>query len=48
VDVALAAEGGDQPPVWSTGTARFSVGREPLGVQFWLRFRRMLHRRFLI
>jgi putative peptide zinc metalloprotease protein len=48
VDVALAAEGSDQPPVWSTGTARFSVGREPLGVQFWLRFRRMLHRRFLI
>jgi multidrug efflux pump subunit AcrA (membrane-fusion protein) len=37
-----------RPPVGTTGTARFLVGREPVGVQLWLRFRRMLHRRFLI
>jgi len=37
-----------RPPVGVTGTARFIVGREPIGTQLWLMFRRMLHRRFLI
>ncbi|MHC4788081.1 MAG: efflux RND transporter periplasmic adaptor subunit [Planctomycetota bacterium] len=44
--ILLEAEG--RPPVGATGTARFLVGQEPLGMQMWLRFRRMLHRRFLI
>ena len=38
----------ERPPVGVTGTARFIVGRLPLGEQFRLRFRRMLNRRFLI
>ncbi len=32
----------------ATGQVRFVVGSEPLGAQIWLRFRRLLHRRFLI
>ena len=35
-------------PVGVTGTIRFVIGRDPIGTQAWLRFRRMLHRRFLI
>ncbi|MHC4592939.1 MAG: efflux RND transporter periplasmic adaptor subunit, partial [Planctomycetota bacterium] len=37
-----------EPPVGVTGTARFRVGREPVGKRLYMRFRRMLHRRFLI
>jgi len=47
VDVVLD-QGSEAPPVGVTGTARFLVGRQPLGEQFWLRLRRVLHRRFLI
>ena len=47
VDLVLE-ETPDEPPVGVTGTARFTVGRDPIGKQAWLRFRRMLHRRFLI
>lgn len=47
VDVALAP-GQEPPPVGVTGTARFVVGRATLGSQLWTRFRRMLHRRFLV
>ncbi len=35
-------------PVGATGTVRFVTGRSPIGHQFWLHFRRILHRRFLI
>jgi hypothetical protein len=31
-----------------TGTARFVVGRDPIGKQFYLRLRRMLQRRFQV
>jgi hypothetical protein len=37
-----------RPPVGVTGAARFTVGRDPIGVQLWVKFRRMLARRFLI
>ncbi len=47
VDIALNAEG-QTPPVGSTGTVRFVTGKSPIGQQFWLHFRRILHRRFLI
>ncbi len=47
VDVVLDADAGG-PPVGATGTVRFVVGEESIGKQLWLRFRRMLHRRFLI
>jgi len=38
----------DTVPVGAAGTARFVVGREPIARQLWLRFRRMLQRRFLL
>ena len=47
VDIALDA-GADKLPLGSTGTVRFMVTRKPIGKQVWMRFRRMLHRRFLI
>jgi len=47
VDVVLDADA-EGLPVGATGTVRFVVGEESIGRQLWLRFRRMLHRRFLI
>jgi hypothetical protein len=46
-DIVLDA-GQVEPPVGTGGTVRFVVGKDSIGEQFWLRFRRMLHRRFLI
>jgi len=47
--VDLVLEGTPQGlPVGVTGSARFVVGRDPIGKQLWLRFRRLLRRRFLI
>lgn len=47
VDIVLD-ELATRPPVGVTGTARFTLPGEPVGFQFWMKFRRMLHRRFLI
>jgi len=47
VDIVLDP-GQERLPVGVTGTVRFVVGKEPIGQQFLLRFRRLLHRRFLI
>jgi hypothetical protein len=47
VDIVLD-ELATRPPVGVTGTARFTLPGEPIGFQFWMKFRRMLHRRFLI
>lgn len=47
VDILLDA-GQPQLPVGTTGTARFVVGRDPMGKQVYLKFRQMLNRRFLI
>lgn len=47
VDIVLDANA-PPLPVGTTGTARFRLGKNPIGKQAWLRFRRMLHRRFLI
>jgi len=49
VDVVLeAAPDQPPPPVGTVGIAQFVVGSDPLGKQFWLHLRRMLHRRFLV
>ena len=47
IDIELD-ESATLPPVGVTGSARFIVGRDPIGKQAWARFRRILHRRFLI
>jgi putative peptide zinc metalloprotease protein len=47
VDIVLD-RGQQRLPVGATGTVRFVVGKDPIGQQVWLRFRRILARRFLI
>ncbi len=47
VDIVLNADE-PAPRMGATGAVRFVVGVKPLGAQLWLRFRRLLHRRFLI
>ena len=47
VDIVLDA-GQESLPVGATGTARFVVGKNAIGQQAWLQFRRLLHRRFLV
>jgi putative peptide zinc metalloprotease protein len=47
VDIVLDA-GQQSPPAGATGTVRFVVGKNAVGQQVWLHFRRLLHRRFLI
>jgi hypothetical protein len=47
VDVILN-EGTAGLPPGTTGKARFVVGSDPIGVQLWREFRRMVSRRFLI
>jgi putative peptide zinc metalloprotease protein len=47
VDVILN-EGTAGLPPGTTGKARFVVGNDPIGVQLWREFRRMVSRRFLI
>ena len=47
VDIRLDIPGLPPPP-GATGQTRFIVGRDPIGKQAYLRFRRMLNRRFLV
>jgi len=47
VDVILN-EGAERLPAGTTGKARFVVGNDPIGMQLWREFRRMVSRRFMI